>query len=135
MALNNIPKEAEWHQFSADGKVLGRLATQVASLLLGKHRPDYTRERVAQVYVVITDTDKVVLTGNKEEQKMYRHYSGYPGGLRERSVKEQRKRDSRIIISQAVEGMLPKNNLRRERMSHLKLYAKSEHPHQAQIQS
>lgn len=135
MALNNTQKGAEWHQFSAEEKVLGRLATQIASLLLGKHRADCTKERIAPVYVVITDTDKVVLTGNKEEQKMYRHYSGYPGGLRERSVKEQRKRDSRVIVFKAVEGMLPKNNLRRERMSHLKLYAKSEHPHQAQIQS
>lgn len=135
MVTQNSSIEPEWHHLTAEDKVLGRLATRVVSLLLGKHRPDSTLEKVAPVYVVITNTDKVALTGNKEDQKMYRHYSGYPGGLRERSVKEQRRRDSRVIVFKAVEGMLPKNNLRRERMRHLKLYVKSEHPHKAQIQS
>lgn len=123
----------EWHHVDADGAVLGRLATRVASLLLGKHRPDFTSRTVMPVYVVVTNTDKVALTGNKEDSKMYYRYSGYSGGLRQRSVREQRKRDSRIIIEQAVFGMLPKNSLRAKRILHLKLYTGPTHPHLPQL--
>lgn len=123
----------EWHHIDAKDQVLGRLATKVAMLLMGKHRPDYQPHRATPVFVVVTNTDQVVLTGRKEDQKMYRHYSGYPGGLKERSVREQRRRDSRVIIEQAVVGMLPKNNLRAVRMRRLKLYAGNEHPHLAQL--
>ncbi|MEX1997058.1 MAG: 50S ribosomal protein L13 [Candidatus Andersenbacteria bacterium] len=125
----------EWHHFDAQGEVLGRLATRAAALLLGKHRFDFAKNVVAPVYVVITNCDHVVLTGNKETQKMYRHYTGYPGGLKERSVAEQRRRDSRVIVEEAIYGMLPKNNLRAERMRHLKLYAGATHPHLPQIAS
>lgn len=123
----------EWHHFDADGKILGRLATQISHLLMGKHRVDYAANVELPVYIVVTNTDAVVLTGKKEEQKKYYRYSGYPGGLRERSVAEQRKRDSRKIVHRAVAGMLPKNSLRDRRMSHLKLYATAEHPHVAQL--
>ena len=123
----------EWHQIDAKKRVLGRLASEVAQLLLGKHRVDWAAHTVAPVYVVITNVDKVVLTGKKEQQKMYRHYSGYPGGLKERTAAEQRKRDARRIVEEAVSGMLPKNNLRDERMRHLKLYMGTKHPHQAQL--
>lgn len=123
----------EWHHFDAKDAVLGRLATQIAALLIGKHRTDFAKNIVAPVYVVVTNTDLVALTGRKEEQKMYRHYSGYPGGLKERSVAEQRRRDSRVIVSEAIYGMLPKNNLRDERMRHLKLYAGADHPHLPQL--
>ena len=125
----------EWHHFDAKGKVLGRLATPITQLLLGKHRADYAANRVAAVYVVVTNSDEVVLTGRKEEQKMYRRYSGYPGGLKERTAKDVRARDSRRLIWEAVFGMLPKNSLRRERMLHLKIYPTAEHPHMAQINS
>ncbi len=124
---------AEWHLVDARDQVLGRLATRIASLIIGKHRPDFAKHTIAPVYVIVTNTDHVVLTGKKEDAKMYRHYTGYPGGLRERSVREQRARDSRVIVEQAVYGMLPKNNLRDERMRHLKLYPGTEHPHQAQV--
>lgn len=125
----------EWHHLDAKGKVLGRIATQAAVYLLGKHRTDFAPNIVAPVYVVITNTDHVVLTGRKEEQKMYRHYTGYHGGLRERSVAEQRRRDSRRIIEEAVYGMLPKNNSRKLYMRHLKLYPGDQHPHLPQLGS
>ena len=124
---------AEWHHLDADGRVLGRLATEAATLLTGKHRPDWAPNAVAPVYVVFTNTDTVALTGAKEDQKMYRRYSGYPGGLRERSVRTQRQRDSRRIVESAVSGMLPKNNLRKELMRHLKLYPTADHPHLPQL--
>ncbi len=125
----------EWHVFDANDKVLGRLATQVAQLLIGKHRPDYAPNKVPPVYVVVTNTDHVALTGSKETQKMYRHYTGYPGGLKERSVQEQRRRDSRRIVEDAVSGMLPKNNLRAVRLQHLKLYTGADHPHLPQVKA
>ncbi|MAF80624.1 50S ribosomal protein L13 [bacterium] len=124
---------AEWHHIDANDRVLGRMATEAATLLIGKHRPDWAANVVAPVYVVITNTDTVKLTGKKEDQKMYRRYSGYPGGLRERSVRTQRRRDSRRIVESAVSGMLPKNNLRKLVMRHLKLYPTAEHPHLAQL--
>ncbi len=124
---------AEWHHFDANGKVLGHLATEIAHLLLGKHRLDFTRHQVAPVFIVVTNTDTVVLTGRKEQQKQYHHFTGYPGGLKSRTVAEQRKRDSRKIVFEAVWGMLPTNSLRRERMNHLKLYASEKHPHEAQV--
>lgn len=123
----------EWHHIDAGQRVLGRLASEAAQLLLGKHRVDWAANTVAPVYVVVTNVDKVVLTGKKEQQKMYRHYSGYPGGLKERTAAEQRKRDARLIVQKAVSGMLPKNSLRDERMRHLKLYVRAQHPHQAQL--
>lgn len=123
----------EWHHIDADHKVLGRMATKVAGLLIGKHRPDFAPNKVMPVYVVITNTDTVTLTGRKEQQKMYRHYTGYPGGLKERTAREVRQRDSRKLVADAVFGMLPKNSLRTDRMLHLKLYTGKDHPHLPQI--
>ena len=123
----------EWHIIDAKGKVLGRLAGDVAKLLLGKHRVDFTRHHLAPVFVVVTNTNEVALTGRKEQQKEYHHFTGYPGGIKTRSVAQQRKRDSRKIVYEAVYGMLPKNSLRSHRMNHLKLYATDKHPHQAQV--
>lgn len=124
---------AKWHIFNAEGKVLGRMSVEVAGLLIGKHRVDYMPNKIAPIYVVVTNTDKVHVTGRKERAKMYRRYSGYPGGLRERTLGEQRQRDSRKLIRAAVTGMLPKNKLRVERLRHLKLYKGEDHPHQAQL--
>jgi large subunit ribosomal protein L13 len=123
----------EWHHLDAKGKVLGRLASMTARLLLGKHRLTAAPHAVAPVNVVITNSDYVVLTGNKEQAKMYRRYTGYPGGLRERSAAQQRQRDSRRLIVDAVSGMLPKNSLRDQRLAHLKVYPGAEHPHQEQV--
>lgn len=124
---------AEWHQFDASQIVLGRLATETAHLLMGKHRADYAANLVAPVYVVITNTDSVRVTGNKMEDKKYYRYSGYPGGIYTRTMKEQMARDSRKIVEAAVMGMLPKNSLRDRRLKHLKLYTGADHPHAAQI--
>lgn len=123
----------EWHVIDAKDKIVGRLATRIAVLLQGKHRPDYQPHQVAPVYVVVTNTNKVALTGRKEEQKMYRRYSGYPGGLRERSAKQVRAKDSTRLVREAVFGMLPKNSLRKLRILHLKIYPTAEHPHVAQV--
>ena len=131
--INNSHQGQEWQQIDAKGKVLGRIASEVAGLLMGKHRTDWQNNQVASIYVIVTNSDEVAVTGNKENQKIYRHNTGYPGGVRERSLARQRQKDSRVIIKQAVEGMLPKNNLRDKRLRHLKIYRGSDHPHQAQI--
>jgi large subunit ribosomal protein L13 len=128
-------ERAEWHHLDARNKVLGRLATQAAQLLLGKHRVDSRPHVVVPVYVVVTNSDEVVLTGTKERNKLYRRYTGYPGGLRERTAEEVRRLDSRRLIIEAVTGMLPKNSLRAERLKHLKVYATAEHPHEAQLKN
>lgn len=135
-ATVRVKKQAaatEWHALDADGRVLGRLANEVAQLLLGKHRTDAMAHTVAPVYVVITNTDRVAVTGKKESDKTYYWYTGYPGGLQRRTLGEQRRRDSRRLILDAVGGMLPKNSLRQLRLGHLKLYRGSEHPHAAQL--
>lgn len=136
LKLLTMPKQDttnEWHILDAKGKVLGRLATQAAALLLGKHRTDSAKHVIAPVYVVVTNAAEVAVTGQKEKQKLYRWHSGYPGHLKERSLEEQRARDPRRIIELAVNGMLPKNGLRKRRMRHLKVYAGAEHPHQPQV--
>jgi large subunit ribosomal protein L13 len=128
-----ITDELEWHHFDAGKLPVGRLATQIATLLQGKNREDYVPNQAPKVYVVVTNTDNAVFTGAKETQKQYRWYSGYPGGLRSRSVQEQRRKDSRKIIEQAVLGMLPKNKLRPVMMKHLKIYPGEKHPHLPQV--
>lgn len=124
----------EWHVLDASAMTLGRLATKAAGLLMGKHRPDFARHTVAPVQVVVINTDLLKVTGKKMDQKFYRHYSGYPGGLKERTLKEQMQRDSRLVVEEAVAGMLPKNNLRKEMLRHLKLYEGAKHPHMAQTE-
>lgn len=129
-----ITPTQEWHQLDASKVILGRLATQIAHLLLGKHRSDFAPNKVAPVFVVVTNTDQLQVTGNKLTQKAYHRFSGYPGGLKTRTLQEQMERDSRKVISDAVFGMLPKNSLRPKRMKHLKVYVGSEHPHNDQLQ-
>lgn len=125
--------KSQSYHFDAQTMPLGRLATKVAELLLGKNLVDFKPNQVVDVLVVITNTDQTVLTGNKEADKRYYRYSGYPGGMRSRNVAEQRSRDSRVIVSQAVFGMLPKNSLRAVRMKNLKLYKDASHPHGGQL--
>lgn len=122
-----------WHLFDASKIPLGRMSTEIASLLLGKHLTGSARHTVAPVRVIVTNADNVMVTGKKKEQKMYRKYSGYPGGLRERTMNEQMDRDSTFIIRQSISGMLPKNNLRDDRLHNLYIYAGETHPHMAQI--
>jgi large subunit ribosomal protein L13 len=124
--------EKEWFVVDAQGATLGRLATQVASILRGKHKPTYTPHADAGDFVVIVNADKVHLTGRKMDQKMYYWYSGYPGGIKGRTAREMLDRKPEEVLRRAVKGMLPKTNLGRKMMSKLKIYASSEHPHQAQ---
>lgn len=129
----DLPKiEPEWHVLDATTVTLGRMATQIASLLLGKHRTDSAKHKVAPVHVVVINSDTVKVTGKKKDQKMYRRYTGYPGGLRERTLKEQLLRDSTFVIEEAVSGMLPKNSLRAKRIKQLHVYPTADHPHMPQ---
>ncbi len=123
----------KWHVLDARERPLGRLASEAAHLLLGKHKPDYEPHLVMGDYVVIVNADEIRLTGKKAEQKVYYRHSGYPGGLRERSYQEQMDRDSRRVIETAIKGMLPHNSRGRELFRHLKVYAGAEHPHEAQL--
>ncbi len=133
MAIQYTNENLEWHLIDAESKTLGRLSTEIACLLLAKHRTDSEKHVAAPVRVIVINSDTLKVTGKKKDQKMYRKYSGYIGGLRERTMKDQMSRDSRFIIEQSVSGMLPKNRLRASRMRNLYVYPTSEHPHMAQI--
>jgi large subunit ribosomal protein L13 len=124
--------EREWWVIDAADKTLGRVATQVANLLMGKHKPIYTPHIDTGDYVVVVNAAKVKVTGKKAEQKIYYRYSGYPGGLKSPSFKELFSQNPSRVIELAVKGMLPHNNLGRAMFKKLKVYPGNEHPHQAQ---
>jgi large subunit ribosomal protein L13 len=123
--------ERAWHLVDADGLVLGRLASEVARILRGKHRPYFAPHVDTGDHVVVVNAAKVVLTGNAEEKFAYRH-SGYPGGLRQRSYAELLDQSPEEVVRRAVRGMLPKNTLGRQQLAKLKVYAGADHPHAAQ---
>lgn len=122
----------DWFVIDAENKVLGRLATEVARRLRGKHKPEYTPHVDTGDYIVIINADKIAVTGNKEQNKMYHHHTGYPGGLKSMTLEKLREKAPERIIEKAVKGMLPKNPLGRAMFSKLKVYAGSEHSHTAQ---
>ena len=124
--------ERRWHVIDAGQQVLGRVATVAARLLQGKHKPQYAPFLDTGDFVVITNAQQVKLTGAKEEQKLYRRHSGYPGGLREERAKTIRQRVPTRLVESAVRGMLPKTKLGKQMYRKLKVYAGSEHPHAAQ---
>ncbi|NTW46218.1 MAG: 50S ribosomal protein L13 [Candidatus Moranbacteria bacterium] len=117
----------KYHLFDAQGKVLGRLATEIAGVVSGKTKVDYTPHIDGGDFVVVVNTDGLQVTGNKREDKIYHHFSGYPGGIRSIAFKDQMKKDSRKILYQAVYGMLPKNKLRDQALTRLRLYKGAEH--------
>ena len=121
-----------WYVVDAEGKTLGRLATQIADMLRGKGKPEYTPHVDTGDFVVVVNAEKVRVTGKKLDQKMYRRHSGYPGGLRERTLAEQLERRPTEVIRKAVKGMLPKNKLASAQIRKLKVYAGPDHPHAAQ---
>ena len=121
-----------WHHIDAQGKVLGRMATRVATILMGKHRPEYTPHVDCGDYIIITNAKDIVLTGNKARQKMKMNYSGYPGGLKIKSYERVMEKHPDRIVEEAVSRMLPKNRLGRQMLKKLKVYKGAEHPHQAQ---
>jgi large subunit ribosomal protein L13 len=124
--------ERRWHVIDADGKVLGRVATQAARLLQGKHKKTYTTFLDTGDHVVIVNASRVKLTGRKEDQKLYRRHSGYEGGLREERAKEVRQRNPVRLVEEAVRGMLPKTTLGDAMYRKLKVYSRADHPHAAQ---
>jgi large subunit ribosomal protein L13 len=122
----------EWYLVDAEGKTLGRLATQIADTLRGKRKPQYTPHVDTGDFVIVVNAEKIQVTGNKLDQKRYYRHSGYPGGLRSRTLREQLDRRPTEVIRVAVKGMLPKNRLARQQITKLKIYAGPEHPHEAQ---
>ena len=124
--------ERQWHVIDAGGQVLGRVATEAARLLQGKHKPIYTPHIDTGDHVVIVNAATVVITGRKEEQKLYRYHSGYEGGLREERAKDVRQKNPARLVEEAVRGMLPKTSLGEAMWRKLKVYANEKHPHQAQ---
>lgn len=125
--------EHQWHVIDASGKTLGRLASQVASLLMGKHKPIYIPNLDTGDYVIILNAAKVRVTGNKAKQKFYYRYSGYPGGLKAITFENMLATHPNRVIEHAVKGMLPRNRLGRAMFKKLKVYAGDSHPHQAQV--
>ena len=125
--------ERQWHVIDAEGQVLGRIASDAARLLQGKHKAVYTPHIDTGDHVVIVNAAKVRLTGRKEEQKMYRYHSGYDGGLREERAKDVRAKHPRRLVEEAVRGMLPKSKMGDAMYRKLKVYAGAEHPHEAQL--
>ncbi len=124
--------ERKWYVIDAEGKTLGRLSTEIASILRGKHKPIFTPHVDTGDYVIVINAEKVVLTGKKLEQKSYRYHTGYSGGLKEIPYEKLMEKNPEKIISLAVKGMLPKNSLGRAMFKKLKVYKGSEHKHEAQ---
>jgi large subunit ribosomal protein L13 len=124
--------ERKWYVVDAEGKTLGRLATEIARILRGKNKPQYTPHVDVGDFVVVVNAEKVVVTGKKAEQKVYRRHSGYPGGMKETSYERMLERRPTEILRKAVYGMMPKTRLARQQFRKLKIYAGPEHPHAAQ---
>lgn len=124
--------ERKWWLIDAEGKILGRLASRIAKILMGKDKPHYVPWKDEGDFIVCINAEKVVATGNKEEDKLYKRYSGYPSGLKTIPLKRMRAEHPERIIHHAVRGMLPKNRLARHMLKKLKIYPGPNHPHQAQ---
>ena len=125
-------RRRDWYVVDAEGKTLGRLATQIADSLRGKRKPEYTPHCDVGDFVVVVNAEKIEVTGNKRQEKTYYRHTGYPGGLRSRSLNEMLAHRPEEVIRKAVKGMLPRNRLARQQLQKLKVYAGPEHPHQAQ---
>ena len=125
-------RERNWHVVDANGKTLGRLATQLADVLRGKRKPEYTPHIDTGDFVVVVNAEKIHVSGNKRKDKLYFRHSGYPGGSRTRTFEEMMARRPEEIIRLAVKGMMPRNRLARQQITKLKIYAGPDHPHEAQ---
>ena len=122
----------DWYVVDAEGKTLGRLATQIADTLRGKNKPEYTPHVDTGDFVVVVNAEKIAVTGQKLDQKLYHRHSGYPGGLRTHTLRVQLDRRPTEVLRKAVKGMLPRNRLARQQITKLKIYAGPSHPHEAQ---
>ncbi len=131
-----IPKahdiERNWYVIDASDAILGKVATKAATLLRGKHKPEFTPNIEMGDYVIVVNAEKVRVTGNKPTQKMYYHHTGYPGALRSRTFGEMLEHRPTFVVEHAIRGMLPKNRLGRKLFTNLKVYSGSDHPHAAQ---
>src|SRR5947209_4247240 len=125
-------RERNWLLVDAEGQTLGRLATQIAETLRGKRKPEFTPHCDVGDFVIVVNAEKVAVTGNKRQQKRYYRHSGYPGGLRSRTLNDMLERRPEEVIRLAVKGMLPRSRLGRAQLRKLKIYAGPDHPHQAQ---
>jgi large subunit ribosomal protein L13 len=125
-------RERNWLVVDAAGQTLGRLATQIANALRGKTKPEYTPHCDTGDFVIVVNAEKISVTGNKRQEKRYYRHSGYPGGLRSRTLEEMLARRPEEVIRKAVKGMLPRNRLGRQQLTKLKVYAGPDHPHAAQ---
>ena len=138
MTVNQTPLpkaetlEQQWYVVDATGYRLGRLASEIADIIRGKNKPDYTPHMDTGDFVIVINADKVTVSGNKGNEKLYRRHSGRPGGMKVETFNQLQRRIPERIIEQAVKGMLPKNRLGRQLAKKLKVYAGPEHPHQAQ---
>ena len=122
----------DWYLIDAEGQTLGRLATQIADRLRGKGKPQFTPHVDTGDFVVVVNAEKITVTGKKLDDKIYYRHTGYPGGLKERTLREQLERRPTEVLRKAVKGMLPRNKLARQQITKLKIYAGPEHPHDAQ---
>ncbi len=129
---NPTDRQRDWVVVDATGQTLGRLATQIADVLRGKRKPEYTPHIDTGDFVIVVNAEKIVVTGNKLSDKLYHRHSGYPGGLKTRTLREQLERRPEEVIRKAVKGMLPRNRLARRQITKLKVYAGPDHPHVAQ---
>jgi large subunit ribosomal protein L13 len=125
-------RERSWYVVDAENKTLGRLATQIADVLRGKRKPTYTPHVDVGDFVIVVNAEKVAVTGGKREKKLYWRHSGYPGGIRSRTLGDLLEKRPEEVIRRAVKGMLPRNRLARQQLRKLKVYAGPDHPHQAQ---
>lgn len=130
---NPSARSEKWRVVDAEGERLGRLASKIAGLLQGKHRPDYSRHQLSEDFVIVVNAAKIGASGNKMAQKVYYRHSGYLGGMRTRTLEEMLVRFPARVIELAVKGMLPRNRLGRRMLRRLKVYAGPEHPHEAQV--
>jgi|SRR5690606_10987714 len=124
--------ERDWYLVDAEDEILGRLATRIATVLMGKHKPAYTDFLDTGDFVIVVNAEKVRLTGTKWDDKIYYRHSGYPGGLKQRTARRVRDEHPERLLYMAVRGMLPKNKLGRKMLTRLRVYAGADHPHQAQ---
>jgi large subunit ribosomal protein L13 len=125
-------RERNWLVVDATGQTLGRLATQIADVLRGKRKPEYTPHCDVGDFVIVVNAEKIAVTGKKREEKLYYRHSGFPGGLRTRTLGDMLERRPEEVIRKAVKGMLPRNRLARQQLRKLKVYAGPDHPHAAQ---
>ena len=131
-ALRTQDIEQKWYLMDCSGKKLGRLSVQVANILRGKNKPEYTPNSDVGDFVVLVNAKNIEVTGNKSEDKIYYRHTGYPGGIKEISFKDQLEKDPEKLIRDAIKGMLPKNRLNRKIIKKLKVYSDDNHPHEAQ---